>query len=259
MKILISPAKSLDLETPIPQFASATTAHFLQESVVLQEILANQSVEELQHLMKLSPNLAQLNYKRNQAFSDKDNSKRPCLYTFNGEVYTGIDVFTLDQNALDFLQENLFILSGLYGVLRPLDEIQPYRLEMGTKLQNPKGNTLYNYWKTLLTQFVEDTLSKDEPVINLASKEYSSSINLKKISKTTRVIEPVFKDFKNGKLKTISFYAKKARGQMVRYLTTQSSQDNQIDHLLEAYTVDGYFYNHSQTVSKDQPVFIREH
>ena len=217
MKIIISPAKSLDFETQLPtdQF---TKAAFLTESRLLNSIIRKKSPAVLSELMDISDNLAQLNWQRNKAFKTPFTSEnaRPALYAFNGDVYLGLDAYTIPLTKLETLQNSLRILSGLYGLLKPLDLIQPYRLEMGTQLSVEEHKNLYDFWKEKLTKSLNKELKKGELFVNLASKEYASAIDFKQLK--VPVVTPEFKDYKDGQLKIISFFAKKARGLMVRYI-----------------------------------------
>ena len=226
MKIIISPAKSLnfDKELPINNFS---TPIFLKDSSHINEILRKKKPSQLKDLMNISDKIAELNWKRNNDFTTPFNSTnaRPSLFTFNGDVYNGIDAFTLDDNKITKAQSSLRILSGLYGVLKPLDLIQAYRLEMGTKITIDDSKNLYEFWKNKVTTFFNDEIVENELFVNLASNEYSSVIDKKSLN--TKMVSPIFKDFKNGKLKIISFYAKKARGMMTRFIL-----DNEIDEEL---------------------------
>ena len=256
MLILISPAKTLDFEsTPVTQKHSLP--EFTQEAAKLIDQLRDFAVQDVAKLMKLSDKLASLNVARYQSWSTEhtpDNA-RQALLAFRGDVYTGLDADSLSEHDFDYAQQHLRILSGLYGVLKPLDLMQPYRLEMGTKLDTSAGNTLYKYWGDQLTERLnQDAAQPDNAlVINLASNEYFGAINAKKLS--AKLISPVFKDWKNGQYKIISFYAKKARGLMTRYLI-----QNRIDSAegLLGFDLEGYYY--SPELSKPEaPVFLRDH
>jgi cytoplasmic iron level regulating protein YaaA (DUF328/UPF0246 family) len=217
MKIVISPAKSLDYKTEVPT-NRGTQPKFLEEAETLNKKLERKTKKELQQLMDISANLADLNYQRYKEFSTPFNktNARPALYAFAGDVYQGLDAYTIGTDKLDRLQNTLRILSGMYGILRPLDLMQPYRLEMGTELKIQRNENLYEFWGDTLTEFLNDELEDDELFLNLASQEYFKVLQPKKLK--VPVYAPVFKDFKNGKLKIISFFAKKARGSMVRYI-----------------------------------------
>ena len=211
MKIIISPAKKIATDNFINK---GTSILFFKETNYLVNELKTYDVSDIKSLMKLSDNLAQLNWQRFQDWNTNDVGQ--ALFMFKGEVYQGLKADTLSNIELDFAQENLRILSGLYGLLKPKDLILPYRLEMGTKLKTKSGNNLYKFWANRLHQALMSELKNDEEIINLASEEYSKALQLSKFDNP--VITPVFKDFKNGKLKVISFYAKKARGEMVNFI-----------------------------------------
>ena len=213
MKIIISPAKKLDTSVKVQN--SKMNTSFLGESTKLIQTLKGKSILELKDLMGLSDNLAQLNWQRFQDWDILNRNTYKALELFNGAVYEGIDAKNFNKSNKDFAQNNLRILSGLYGILKPNDLILPYRLEMGTKLKTIKGNNLYRFWQDKLHQNIGDELN-NEVLINLASNEYSKVLKLNKIK--SEVISPVFKDYKNGKLKVISFFAKKARGEMVNFI-----------------------------------------
>ncbi len=204
MKIVISPAKSLDFETKLPTRKHSEPV-FLQQSEKIHEILKEKSPADLMELMSISDNLAQLNWERNQEWQTPFTTKnaRPAMYAFNGDVYTGLDAYTIPNTKLNKLQDTLRILSGLYGLLKPLDLIQPYRLEMGTKLQVGEDKDLYSFWKKTITDALNEELQDDELFINLASKEYFDAVDTKALK--VPVITPEFKDYKDGKLKMISF------------------------------------------------------
>lgn len=241
MLTLLSPAKTLDFDTP-PVITTATQPGFTDDSAALVDILKGYSPDQLGALMKLSPALAQLNVQR---FHDwrlpftAANAKQAIL-AFKGDVYTGLDADTLTAQQLAFAQQHVRILSGLYGVLRPLDLMQPYRLEMGTKLANPQGKDLYAFWGDKITAALNAELAQQQAdvVVNLASNEYFGAVKPKQLQ--ARLITPVFKDEKNGQYKIISFYAKKARGLMTRWIIEQ-----QLDSpvLLTDFNVAGYRFS----------------
>lgn len=253
MKIIISPAKSLDFKTELPT-KNFSIPNFLSESKKINELLKKKSQSELKSLMSISEKLAELNWNRNNTFKTPFNieNARPSIFTFNGDVYSGLDAFSLSMDQLNQAQKSLRILSGLYGLLKPLDLIQPYRLEMGTKLNVEGSLNLYGFWKNKITNKLNDELNENEFFVNLASNEYSSAID-RKLLKTT-MISPSFKDMKNGKLKIISFYAKKARGMMVRYIL-----DNEINNLedLRGFDYGGYSYSSEESEKMKELVFIR--
>lgn len=253
MKILISPAKSLDYSRELPT-EKHTQPDFLLESVQLNAELKSKSPDDLKQLMGISEKLADLNWGRNNNFSTPftTNNARQAVFAFNGDVYSGLDAYSLSDAALELGQKNLIILSGLYGMLKPLDLMQPYRLEMGTSFGINGHKTLYAFWKERLTKHLKEALASSELVVNLASKEYASAIDFNSLE--TPIIHPVFKDFKNGKLKIISFFAKKARGLMTRYLLETNA--NTIEEVL-AFSKDGYAFSQSETNDPNQPVFVR--
>ncbi|GAK97291.1 UPF0246 protein YaaA [Nonlabens tegetincola] len=208
MKILLSPAKSLNYEAK-PVVTEFTTPLFKDQAVQLNKGLKKLSRKKLSELMSISDKLADLNYDRNQEFAidfNQENSKQ-AIYAFDGDVYTGLDAYTLSESQIKKAQKSIRILSGLYGYLRPLDLMQPYRLEMGTKWSIGGNDNLYQYWKDVVTPALNEEMTEDELVVNLASNEYFKVINKKEL--TGKLISPVFKDYKNGKLKVISFFAKK--------------------------------------------------
>lgn len=253
MKIVVSPAKSLDYETALPTDRH-TNPCFLAEAERLNKLLKKKSARSLSKLMSISNNLGALNWQRNQDWSlpfTKDNA-RPAVYAFNGDVYTGLDAYSLPQDKLDKLQDSLRILSGLYGVLKPLDLIQPYRLEMGTKFPVGKNKNLYEFWKKKVTQLLNEELEDDELFLNLASNEYFGAVDVKALK--VPVITPVFKDWKNGQLKMISFFAKKARGLMVRYIIDTNART--IDDL-KGFDYEGYGFSEEHSTKPNELVFIR--
>ncbi|MGB1043790.1 MAG: peroxide stress protein YaaA [Flavobacteriaceae bacterium] len=253
MKILISPAKSLDLETPIP-----VTNHsdLMFESAVkeVQQHLKSFKASELKSKMKISDKIAALNWERNQQFTwpMTEGESRQAVFAFNGDVYKGLDAYSLKEEEIANMQDMLLILSGLYGMLKPLDLIQAYRLEMGTSMKVAKATSLVAYWKPVLTAKLNELLENGETLVNLASKEYSAAVDFKAIE--NKVVHPEFKDFKNGSLKTISFFAKKARGMMSRYLIENNAKN--LEDIL-GFSKEGYAY--SEEYSKDElhPVFVR--
>lgn len=239
MKIVISPAKSLDFETELPT-KKHTESIFLKESNTVHKVLKKLKPKKLSELMSISDKLADLNWERNQEWKipfTEENS-RPAIYAFNGDVYTGLDAYTLPISKIEELQGKLRILSGLYGLLKPLDLMQPYRLEMGTKLPIGKNKNLYEFWKAKITKSLNSELKKDELFINLASNEYFEAVDVKALK--VPVITPEFKDYKDGKLKIISFFAKKARGMMVRYIIDTNAET--IDDL-KGFDYDGYKFD----------------
>lgn len=253
MKIVISPAKSLDYKTELPT-TRGTQPWFLDEAEKINRKLERKTKAELKQLMNITDNLADLNYQRFKDFETPftKNNSRPAVYAYSGDVYAGLDVYTLPVEKLDRLQNTLRILTGMYGILRPLDLIQPYRLEMGNKLSVNGSKDLYEFWKDTITEKLNDELSKDELFINLSSVEYFKAVDTKKLK--VPVISPVFKDYKNGKLKIISFYAKRARGSMVRYIIDNDINDS---NELLGFDYDGYGYSEKYTENENEPVFVR--
>jgi cytoplasmic iron level regulating protein YaaA (DUF328/UPF0246 family) len=254
MLFLLSPAKSLDYDTPA-HVTKATLPQFLDRSAELIEVLRARTPAEIASLMKLSDSLAALNVGRYAAWSPRfteANSKQAVL-AFNGDVYDGLDARTLDEAQLDWAQEHLVILSGLYGVLRPLDRMQPYRLEMGTRLATARGKDLYAYWGSTLAEHLNQRLRGDESpvVVNLASEEYFKAVDLKVLK--ARVIHCVFEDWKGGQYKIISFFAKRARGMMARHAILQRAMHPE---QLKTFDAGGYAYA-PEVSSPDRLVFRR--
>ncbi|MCV6604508.1 MAG: peroxide stress protein YaaA [Porticoccaceae bacterium] len=255
MHIIISPAKTLDFDTP-PKANKHSQAEFLARSARLIGELRDLAPQDISALMKVSDKIGQLNYDRFQSwkrpFTEK-NAKQ-ALLAFKGDVYTGLDAESFNQHDFNWAQKHLRILSGLYGLLKPLDLIQPYRLEMGTKFTNQGGKNLYEFWGSTLT----DTLNKEfaqekKPVlINLASNEYFKAVQPKDLN--AEIITPAFKDFKNGQYKMISFYAKKARGLMSAYII-KNRLKNPED--IKKFDTAGYYYSPEQSKGNNW-VFLRD-
>lgn len=240
MKIVISPAKSLDFETPLP-IQSFTNYNFVKQSVSIDKVLKKQKPKQLMELMSISDKLADLNWQRNQQRNVAEISNenaRQAIYAFNGDVYLGLDSYSISEEKIQILQDKLRIISGLYGLLKPLDLMQPYRLEMGTKLAVGKNKNLYEFWKHTITKSLNNELEKGELFINLASNEYFDAIDTKKLK--VAVITPEFRDYKDGKLKMISFFAKKARGMMVRYIIDTNAETIED---LKGFNYDGYAFD----------------
>lgn len=254
MLILVSPAKTLDYESPLAT-RTCTQPRFIEQSSQLIEVLKQLSVQEVAELMKLSDKLASLNVARYQSWQPEhtlDNA-RPAILAFKGDVYTGLDATSFSEEDFQFAQRHLRILSGLYGVLRPLDLLEPYRLEMGTRLKTHAGESLYQFWGDRITRALNEELnSSDDPVINLASNEYFKAVQPKALK--GRLITPVFRDCKNGQYKIISFYAKKARGLMSRYII-----QNRIEtaEAIKAFDLEGYYFSPEQSRG-DTWVFLRD-
>jgi cytoplasmic iron level regulating protein YaaA (DUF328/UPF0246 family) len=214
MKIIISPAKKLNLENHSAQ--KPMQFSFLKDASILINLLKTKSVAEVKKLMGLSDNLAQLNWERFQQWEMSNCKTYPAIFMFDGDVYQGIKAEIFNADQMQFAQKNLRILSGLYGLLKPLDRILPYRLEMGTKLKNANGPHLYDFWTDKISKVLLSDMVKEEVLINLASNEYSKALQMHNFP--SKIITPIFKDYKNGKLKVISFFAKKARGEMVNFI-----------------------------------------
>jgi len=236
MKILLSPAKTLDYETKTPSLKSSE-ALFVDQADKLNRVLLKKSPKQLITLMHISEKLAELNWQRNQDW-DGVTGRRQAVYAFKGAAYVGLDAYSISKLHLDYLQQTLRILSGQYGILSPFDLIKPYRLEMGTKLAVGKTKDLYKFWGDKVTKALNDELDQDEVVVNLASTEYFKVINTKLLKE--KIITPIFKDYHNEQYKVISFFAKKARGLMTRFAI-----DNQISNVenLKAFRIDGYAYD----------------
>lgn len=254
MLLLLSPAKSLDYETPL-QGQPHTAPLFVKHSKALIDGLRAYSPAQIAELMDLSDALATLNVARYQAWSSRATPKnaRQALLAFDGDVYGGLDAKTLDPEALAWAQDHICILSGLYGVLRPLDLMQPYRLEMGTALPTPAGATLYRFWGRTLSDYLNTRLRSDisPVVVNLASQEYFKAVDQKALK--AAVVECVFQDYKGGNYKVISFFAKRARGLMARYATNHRLvQPEQ----LRAFDLEGYRWTATES-SPERLVFRR--
>lgn len=254
MLIVLSPAKSLDYESPV-QVEDATTPDFIPRSAELVSVLRELSPAALASLMKISDPLAQLNVARFADWSENFNRRnsRQALLAFDGDVYDGLDARTLDKKQLDWAQQHLRVLSGLYGLLRPLDLMQPYRLEMGTKLANPRGRDLCAFWGDEITQALNKALAaaRSSALINLASEEYFKSVRPALLD--VPVITPVFEDWKGGRYKIISFFAKRARGMMARYAIEHRITDpEQLKH----FDRDGYAFD-AKASDADHWVFRR--
>jgi cytoplasmic iron level regulating protein YaaA (DUF328/UPF0246 family) len=252
MKLVLSPAKSLNFESPLPN-THYTEAIFLPQSKRINKLLKSKSARSLSKLMSISDALGQLNHQRNQEWElpfNPDNA-RPAVYAFNGDVYRGLDAYTIPDDKMEKLQNTVRILSGLYGLLKPTDLIQPYRLEMGTKFPVGVKKNLYEFWKKDITKALNEELEDDELFLNLASNEYFKAIDIKALK--VPVITANFKEFKNGQYKMISFFAKAARGLMARYIIDTNAQT--IDDL-KGFNYEGYSF--SEPMSKgNELMFIR--
>jgi len=254
MKLVISPAKSLDFETIVPT-ENFSLPFFIEKSKNINTYLKRLSPKELSDLMAISDKLAELNWQRNQDRNFENlkvsNVARQAVFAFNGEVYTGLDAYSIPAEKYEVLEDKVRILSGLYGILKPLDLIEPYRLEMGKKLKVGKNENLYQIWKPLIADFLNKEMEEGEELINLASTEYFSAVDTKLLK--SKVITPEFKDYKDDKLKVISFFAKKARGLMARYIVENninSAED------LKMFNVEGYVFDDSLSTN-DKYIFTR--
>lgn len=256
MLLVISPAKTLDYDTP-PATARFTQPQFLDHAQELIGQLRQMSPQQIGELMHLSDKLSALNVARYGSWHPDftpANAKQ-ALLAFKGDVYTGLAAEDFSEADFDFAQNHLRMLSGLYGVLRPLDLMQPYRLEMGTKLANARGNNLYDFWGERISTWLNEALAEqgDDILLNLASNEYFGAVKRKALN--ARVIDTEFKDLKNGQYKIISFYAKKARGLMARYVIKERIRDPE---QLKAFDYQGYRYSAEQS-KPDSLVFLRDH
>jgi len=251
MKIIISPAKSLNFEDKVKTSINSKPL-FHNDAIKINSELKKESIESLCDLMGISSKLGELNWTRNQDFTKDSNYSKQAIFAFNGDVYDGLDINSIDNDKHQLVNNVIRILSGLYGILKPFDHIKPYRLEMGTKFSINGNKDLYDFWKSKVTNQLKSELAEDELIVNLASNEYFSVINSKKVS--NKIISPQFKDYKNGNLKIISFYAKKARGLMSRFII-----DNNVKSVNEILSFDsgGYSYSKKDTTDELKPVFIR--
>ncbi|OUS03153.1 hypothetical protein A9Q86_01670 [Flavobacteriales bacterium 33_180_T64] len=252
MKLVLSPAKSLDYDSKLPT-NKTTEAHFLKEANRINKLLKKKSAKSLSKLMHISDNLGQLNYTRNQEWSlpfTSDNA-RPAVYAFSGDVYRGLDAYTIEANKLDKLQDTVRIISGLYGMLKPLDLVQAYRLEMGTKFPVGKHKNLYEFWRKQVTQTLNDDLEDDEILLNLASNEYFKAIDIKALK--VPVVHIKFQELKNGSYKTIAIFSKLARGLMSRYII---DTDAQTIEAIKGFDYENYRYTEALS-SDNELVFTR--
>lgn len=254
MITILSPAKTLNMKKAL-KINLYTKPVFIKEASMLMKELLNYSPPEMESLMKINSELAEQNFMRHVIWSEEHNisNGKQALLAYDGAAYQGLNAADLNEQELIFANDNMRILSGLYGALRPLDLIQPYRLEMSTKLKNVSGNNLYSFWKDKLTKYFKEQLENqnDNILIDLASKEYSSAIDLNKIN--AKIITPVFKDYKRGSHKVITIYAKRARGLMSRFILENSivSPDE-----LKKFDAEGYNYNEHMSSDKEW-VFTR--
>lgn len=257
MLAIISPAKTLDFENPSPDLNLANTQPKLTAySQELIDICKQFSPAELASLMSISDKLASLNVARfaEWELTHHEQNSKQALFAFKGNVYTGLEAETLSKEQVEYAQSHLRMLSGLYGLLSPLDLMQPYRLEMGTKLANPKGKDLYAFWGNTITEALQSAIDEqgDSVLVNLASDEYFNAVKTKNLQAT--IIKPIFLDEKNGKYKQISFYAKKARGMMVRFMLIE--QPTSVEQL-KAFNYAGYWFD-EEASTETEFVFKRE-
>lgn len=257
MYFLISPAKNLDEKTSPPFNTDNLSSEpvLISHAIKLMKTLKQKDVIDLQELMGISTKIAELNVVRNEHWTYPfDDNKKPAIYLFDGDVYTGLDAYSLTTDEILYLNKHLGILSGLYGLLKPLDNIMPYRLEMGTKLKTPDGDDLYQYWGDTISEVVNECIhqSGSDVLINLASQEYFKAVNTNRI--TADIITPKFLDQKNGQYKIVSFYAKKARGMMMNF-SAKHRLTNPDD--LKNFDQDGYYFDEKAS-SHDEWIFKRD-
>lgn len=252
MLALLSPSKTLDFETA-KSFSKPTCPALFDESLKLIDILKNKKLSEIQSLMKLSDKLSELNYSRFQNFAENMNdiNAKQAVFAFKGDVYEGLDAETFSPEDLEIINNKVAIISGLYGLLKPLDYIQPYRLEMGTRLENQEGKNLYEFWKGKISNHLNNI--EKNTIVNLASEEYFKAIDKKNLS--AKIINIHFKEDKNKQVKTIGIFAKKARGLMARFIV-----ENNIEHIdkLKNFNISGYKFI-SDLSDNNNLTFIRKH
>ena len=252
MKILLSPAKSLDFKSELPTSKTSSIC-FEKEAQYLNSILKSKNPKELSDLMSISSKIADLNYERNHSWSlpFTNRNARQAVYAFSGDVYRGLDAYSIDDSRIDFLQNSVRILSGLYGLIKPLDLIQPYRLEMGTKLAFDSNKNLYDFWRKKITQQLNLELYDNEPILNLASNEYFKAVDCKVIN--SDVYTANFKQLRNGEFKTIAIFSKKARGMMTRFII-----NNRITNIsdIKSFDYDGYMF-HEELSTEKELIFTR--
>ena len=253
MLMILSPAKTLDFETPAPTTETSKPV-LLREASTLAKLMKTKSEQDLAGMMKISPKLAALNHERFQTWTPARGALKQSLFAFRGDVYQGLQADTFSTQDIRFAQKHLRMLSGLYGLLKPLDLIKPYRLEMGTRLGNQRGADLYDFWQVALAKkLLEDLDSQAKPVvINLASNEYFKAVDVSALGQV-QIINPVFKDTSNGRLKIISFFAKRARGAMANFVIKQRIKQPE---KLKTFDTDGYQYQPDLSTETDW-VFAR--
>ena len=256
MLILVSPAKTLDYESEL-DVKDFSVAPLLSDSELLIKELQQKNPDDLSSLMGLSEKLSLLNFDRNMNWrrpTKPSDSARQAIFAFKGDVYQGLDASSLSKSEIKYANKNLCILSGLYGLLKPLDLMYPYRLEMGTKMKNKRGNNLYEFWGSKVTELVNDLAmdNRSKAIVNLASVEYFSVLKTDQID--LPIINPVFKDYKNGQYKIVSFFAKKARGLMSRFIIQNKIKKS--EDLMD-FNLDGYRYSKKES-KENSPVFLRK-
>ena len=256
MLILVSPAKTLDYESEL-DVKDFSVAPLLSDSELLIKELQQKNPDDLSSLMGLSEKLSLLNFERNMNWrrpTKPSDSARQAIFAFKGDVYQGLDASSLSKSEIKYANKNLCILSGLYGLLKPLDLMYPYRLEMGTKMKNKRGNNLYEFWGSKVTELVNDLAmdNRSKAIVNLASVEYFSVLKTDEIN--LPIINPVFKDYKNGQYKIVSFFAKKARGLMSRFIIQNKIKKS--EDLMD-FNLDGYRYSKKES-KENSPVFLRK-
>ena len=256
MLILVSPAKTLDYESEL-DVKDFSVAPLLSDSELLIKELQQKNPDDLSSLMGLSEKLSLLNFDRNMNWrrpTKPSDSARQAIFAFKGDVYQGLDASSLSKSEIKYANKNLCILSGLYGLLKPLDLMYPYRLEMGTKMKNQRGNNLYEFWGSKVTELVNDLAmdNRSKAIVNLASVEYFSVLKTDQIN--LPIINPVFKDYKNGQYKIVSFFAKKARGLMSRFIIQNKIKKS--EDLMD-FNLDGYRYSKKES-KENLPVFLRK-
>jgi len=256
MLILVSPAKTLDYESEL-DVKDFSVAPLLSDSELLIKELQQKNPDDLSSLMGLSEKLSLLNFDRNMNWrrpTKPSDSARQAIFAFKGDVYQGLDASSLSKSEIKYANKNLCILSGLYGLLKPLDLMYPYRLEMGTKMKNKRGNNLYEFWGSKVTELVTDLAmdNRSKAIVNLASVEYFSVLKTDQIN--LPIINPVFKDYKNGQYKIVSFFAKKARGLMSRFIIQNKIKKS--EDLMD-FNLDGYRYSKKES-KENSPVFLRK-
>lgn len=256
MITVLSPSKTFDFDASINYSKDFSTIDFSRQSKKLAKAFKKYTPEEMGKLMSISEKLSNLNYKRFQdwKFPFDESKTNAAVAVFKGDVYQGLNVESWEESDFDFAQNHLRILSGLYGILKPLDKILPYRLEMGTKLEIGEANNLYGFWGEKLIKHLSKALKAQAILLNLASVEYFKALDHKKQLKNMQVVSPVFKDYKNGKYKIISFYAKKARGLMASFVIKNRINDVES---LKTFSAEGYLYSEEES-EPNQPVFLRD-